>query len=378
MRWRVPFFDLKLTKSEVESVMRILEKGWLSEGRQTRSFERALEEYLGGGHVVATSSATAALYLALLALGIGPRDRVIVPSLSFVACANVVVRLGGVPVFVDIASAEQPVIDPSEVERHAASARFVMPVHYGGYPAPMREIRDIARAHDMLVVEDAAHALGARLGRRSLGTLGDAGCFSFYANKNLGVGEGGAVWCRTKGLADKVRTLKNHGITRSTWERHARGTGEYDVLAAGLNFRMDEVKAALGCALLKRYESRQARRQKLVERYMRNLSNIKRLTVPFGKAAGESAHHLFVVLFEDSKARDMVRRRLERSGVQTSIHYRPIHTFSFYAQKRWKLPKTEEFFSRALSLPLYPTLGLSQVDMICEIIGEMLPKRSGG
>ncbi|HDH96982.1 MAG TPA: aminotransferase class I/II-fold pyridoxal phosphate-dependent enzyme, partial [Proteobacteria bacterium] len=160
-RWRIPFFDVKFTSSEIESVLRVLKRGWLSEGREVAAFEQALGDYLGTGYIVATSSATAALYLALLALGMKAGDRVIMPSLTFVSCANVVVRLGGVPVLVDIESVDRPVIDAGEVERYARGARFVIPVHYGGYPAPIKEIRAIARSRGMFVVEDAAHALGA-------------------------------------------------------------------------------------------------------------------------------------------------------------------------------------------------------------------------
>jgi len=368
MKWQIPLFDLKLNRYEIAEVARALKRGWLSEGEKTFEFERALEKFLGCGHVVATSSNTAALYLALLALGIRPNDKVIVPSLSFVACANVVVRLGASPVFADIVSIDRPVIDPSEVERLAKNAHFVMPMHYGGYPAPIKEICEIAKSRKLFVVEDAAHALGASIEGRALGTFGDVGCYSFYANKNLGIGEGGAVWCGDGELAAKIRALKNHGLTRSTWERHVKDPAEYDVIDAGMNFRIDEIRAALGVALVKRFKTRQARRERIVKRYVKNLSQVDGISMPFKEFSGKPAYHLFVVTFGNSKLRDQAKKMLSSRKVQTSLHYRPIHTFSFYARANLKLKKSEDFYERSLSLPLYPELSLSQVDQICEII----------
>lgn len=374
MKWRTPFFDLKLDEKEIKEVVRVLRKGWLSEGKKTLEFERALKNFLGGGYTVATSSNTAALYLALLALGIRPNDRVIVSTLSFVANANVVVRLGAVPVFADIVSVDEPTIDPDYVERFAKSARFVMPMHYGGYAARIKEICEIAKLKGLVVIEDAAHALGGEVNGKPLGTFGTAGCFSFYANKNLGVGEGGAVWCGDFELAQKIKRLKDHGITRTTLERHIKGAGEYDVTCAGMNFRIDEIRAALGCALLKRFKKKQFKRKLVVERYIKNLVDLDGVSIPFQKNFGKPAYHLFVVILESPHLRDKVKRALNRNGVQTSLHYRPIHTFRFYAKKDVKLPKAEDFYSRAISLPLYPELNLSQVDQICEIIKDSLKK----
>jgi dTDP-4-amino-4,6-dideoxygalactose transaminase len=358
----VPFRQVNLAENtvgeeEVAAVTSVLRSGWLSAGPVTKEFESDFADLMHVPAAVAVSSGTAALHLALLALGLSPGDEVIVPSLSFVASAAITALHSGVPVFADVISENEPTIAPNEVLRLLGPrTRAVVVMHYGGYPARVAEIRALAAERGVPVIEDAAHAPAVRIDGGQLGTLGEIGCFSFYATKNLTTGEGGMVVARDPALLARVQTMRSHYITQTAWER-AQGVGDYDIPGIGLNYRPTEMSSALGRIQLGRLPGDRSARTRLVRMYRDLLAGLPGLSVPFQDYAEDSAYHLMAVLLPTFASRDSVRRELRAVGVQTSVHYQPTHLLSYYRERRPAtadpLPVCEGMADRLLSLPLH-------------------------
>ncbi len=254
--WKVPLADLNYDEAEEKAVLDVLRSRWLTMGSVTQAFENEFAALLKTRHALAVSNATVALHLACLAVGVGPGDEVIVPSLSFVATANAVLYAGAEVRFADILGPHDLTIDPASVASQITPrTKAIIVMHYGGYPCQMPAILEIARAHGLAVIEDAAHSPGAWLDRRHLGTLGDIGCFSFFSNKNLSTGEGGMLVTDRPELADKLRLMRSHGMTSLTWDRHQGHAYSYDVVELGYNYRIDEIHSALGREQLRKLEA---------------------------------------------------------------------------------------------------------------------------
>lgn len=379
MPWQIPLSDLDFGPEELQAVHNVLASKWLSMGEVTETFERHFAAFLGVPYAVAVSSGTAALHLALAALGIGVGDEVIVPSLTFVASVNAVLYVGATPVFVDITSTDDFSIAPQAIEQALTPAtKAVMVVHYGGYAVDIAAIATAIAGRDIAVVEDAAHAPGAQLDGRSLGSFGDAGCFSFFANKNMTTGEGGMLITSRQDVYERVRRLRSHGMTTVTWDRHRGHASSYDVVALGFNYRTSELNAALGIAQLRKLPDNTQRRRILTEQYHRRLQDILGVALPFQAHRGTSAYHLLPVLLENTTVRTHVMQHLATRGIQTSIHYPPIHQFSFYRQRQQlapvSLPKTEAVGSCQMTLPLHAGMTEDQVDYVCACVAEALQK----
>jgi dTDP-4-amino-4,6-dideoxygalactose transaminase len=372
MQWRVPLADLDYGEEEKQAVLAVLESRWLTMGAVTQEFERRFAATVGARYAVAVSNATVALHLACLALGIGPQDEVIVPSLSFVATANAVLYTGAQVRFADILSLDELTIDPAEIERLATPrTRAVIVMHYAGYPCRMQQITEIASHYGLAVIEDSAHAPGAALNRRPLGAWGDVGCFSFFSNKNLSTGEGGMLVTNREDIAQKARLLRSHGMTSLTWDRHQGHAYSYDVTELGYNYRIDEIRSALGLAQLDKLQTNNARRKALTQRYWLALRESD-FGLPFcdwsQQTGVEPACHLFPVLLPEKADRKQFMDRLRSAGVQTSIHYPPIHRFSYYRQRYpvERLPITEQAAEREVTLPLYPDLTAEQQEIVVQ------------
>lgn len=375
-KWKVPLLEANLGKEEIEALKGVIESKWLSMGEATEEFEDCFASYLGVKHALAVSSGTAALHLAYLALGIGSGDEVILPSLTFVATANAVLYTGARPVFADITGDNDLNISPSDIEAKITDrSRAIAVVHYGGYPARMDEISDLAEAHNLLVVEDVAHAPGAEFGGKKLGTIGKIGCFSFYANKNLVVGEGGMVTTNNEELANKIRILRSHGMTALALQRYRAGKPGYDCLDLGYNYRMDELSAALGLAQLNKLEEDNLRRGKLVTEYRKRLDGLSEISLPFGSYYGKPAYHIMPLLLNGPDRDDFIQE-LGEKGIQTSIHYSPIHLFTYYRQRfgyqEGLLPRTESVAAREVTLPLYPTMSEDNLSYVVDSIGDIV------
>jgi dTDP-4-amino-4,6-dideoxygalactose transaminase len=371
-RLRVTLSDIAVDDELLDAVLETVRSGWWSMGPRVEEFEREFAEFCGAPHAVAVANGTAALHLGLLAVGCGPGDEVIVPSLNFVAAANAIVHTGAEPVFCDIVGPDELNLDPADVEAAVGPrTKAVVVLHYAGVPCAMGEISEIAERHGLVIVEDAAHAPGASLHGRMCGTLGRVGCFSFFANKNLPLGEGGMIVTSDDDLAKQLRLLRSHGMTTLTWDRHRGHASSYDVVLAGFNYRLDEVRAVLGLVQLRRLPEENAARGRILARYREALAGEHGLTMPFSGSDGEriSSHHLAVVLLPEGADRDEVRTDLAAAGIQTSVHYPPIHTFAQYRSAEQRpLPQTNALAQRILTLPLYGRMREEQVDAVIEAL----------
>jgi len=379
--WRVPLTDVTLGPEEIDAVTAVLRSGWLSMGPETQRFEEEFARFLGAPHALAVANGTVALHLACLAMGLGPGDEVLCPALTFVATANAILYTGARPVFVDVGGPHDLNMSPEDAEQKVTPlTRAVLVVHFAGYPCPMDDFNTLAQKHCLRIIEDVAHAPGAQYqseqGSRRLGTLGDAGCFSFFANKNLTTGEGGLVATRDPEVAAKVRLARSHGMTTLTWDRHRGHAFSYDVTALGYNYRLDEMRAALGRVRLRQLPADNTRRRELTGRYREMFQNLPGLILPFAAQPLEDcACHLFPIILPEGSDRDGFMAALADKGIQTSIHYPPIHRFSYY-RSLWPadfdhgLPRTEEAASRLVSLPLFPTMTEEQQEEVSAAVRE--------
>jgi len=366
MDWRVPLADLDFDSRESRAVLDVLQSRWLTMGAVTQEFEKAFANFVGVRHALAVTNATAGLHLACLSLGLGPGDEVIVPSMTFVASVNAILYTGAQVRFADIIGLDELNVSPTEIERQITSkTRAVLVVHYGGYACRMSEIIALASKHGLAVIEDAAHAPGAWLEAKHLGAWGDVGCFSFFSNKNLSTGEGGMVITQRDDLMEKIRLLRSHGMTSLTWDRHQGHAYSYDVVELGFNYRIDEIRAALGMVQLDKLVANNGRRKEITQRYWRDLGE-SGLGFPFRDAAGSASYHIFPLLLPEGVNRRSFIDQMRSAGVQTSIHYPPVHQFTYYRNHfpGVSLPLTEKAAGREVTLPLYPGMREDQIDLV--------------
>ncbi len=371
MKWIIPLSSTSFGSEERLALCRVLESGWVSMGPETLLLEDEFSAYLDVKHAIAVSSGTAALHLAMLGLGVGPGDEVIVPALTFVATANAVVYTGATPVFADITSLYDWNISPTDIEaKITPRTKAIIVVHYAGFACQMDSILEIADRYGLKVIEDAAHAPGATFDGKKLGTLGCVGCFSFFANKNLTTAEGGLIVTNDGAMAQRMRMLRSHGMTSLTWDRHLGHSFSYDVVETGYNYRIDEMRAALGRVQLRKLEKNNGKRKELSRMLRRMLDNVNGLALPFSEESLEnSSCHIFPVFLDDASLRPAFMDHLRQVGVQTSIHYPPVHRFSIFARKfksdRHSLPWTDQVARREVTLPLYPDMSIEQTRVLC-------------
>jgi len=376
----IPLFDVDFDDAEVRAVAETVRSGWISMGRNVGRLEEEMGRRLGDVEVVAVSSCTAALHLAMVVSGIGPGDEVIVPSITFVATANAVRYVGPTPVFADIIGLESPTLDPDDVRRKLTrETRAVIPVHYAGFPCEMNEILSLARESGVAVIEDAAHAIDVSWNGRKLGTLGDLGCFSLFANKVITAGEGGVVVTHDPEVAERLRLLRSHGMTTASWDRAKGHATSYDVVTVGYNYRMDDIRAALALAQLAKLDRILERRAELRAQYCELLSGVSGLVVPFQTFRGASANYILPVVLEegDVERREEVRGRLKGVGIQTSVHYPAIHRFEVHRSGA-VLPVSEAFADREITLPLYDNLRPGQVKYVVDALQSALEAMPAG
>jgi len=362
VNWRVPLSDIDFGAEEEEAVLQVVKSRWLTMGAVTREFEDEFAAYVGARHAIAVTNATAALHLACVAAGLGPGDEAVLPALTFVATANAVRYAGAVPVFADITGENDLNISPQAIESCITPrTRAILVVHYGGYACDMPAILTLAERYGLTVIEDAAHAIGSELGGRMLGTWGKIGCFSFFSNKNMTTAEGGMLVTNDDATAERLRLLRSHGMTSLTWDRHRGHAWSYDVVDLGYNYRIDEIRSALGRVQLRKLPRNNHLRRSKTDLYRRLLAeHCPEVVVPFEGHAGSSACHLMPVLLPADAPREAFMEAMKAQGIQTSIHYPPIHHFSAYRDLNLPgtldLPLTELAAAREVTLPLYPTL----------------------
>ncbi len=377
MKWKIPLADVDLGKEELDAVTKVLKSKWLTMGEVTCNFESAFAEFLGVKHAFAVTNATAALHIACHVLGIKSGDEVIRPALTFVATANSILYTGATPVFADITSCEDLDMSPESIEEKITpNTKAITIVHYGGYPCNMDAILNIAKKHNLYIIEDAAHAPGAEYKGKKCGTIGDIGCFSFFPNKNMTTAEGGMIVTDNDELAERIQLMRSHGMTTLTWDRHRGHAYSYDVIDLGFNYRIDEVRAALGLEQLKKLERNNQLRKEIVEEYRKRLEGINDISVPFANYKNNASYHIFPILLDSDVNRPKFIDKMKMSGIQTSIHYPPIHLFSFYREKfghrEGMLPITEDICEREVTLPLYPNMGLESIEYIVRTVKSLI------
>jgi dTDP-4-amino-4,6-dideoxygalactose transaminase len=376
----VPFFRPDIGDGEIAAVVETLRSGWVTIGPRTQEFERAFAQWNGAPYAVGVNSCTAALHLALDALEIEPGDEVITSTLTFTATGAAIVHAGARPVLVDV-TPDTLNLDPADVARKITPrTRAIIPVHYAGHPAPMDELLKLARAHRLHIIEDAAHALPASYRGRRIGTIGDITAFSFYATKNLTTGEGGMLTTADQAIAERLQTRRLHGMSRNAWRRYSsQGAWRYDVAYPGFKYNMTDVAAAMGLVQLRRLQELDRRRRHLVGLYTELLAVAPQLQLPVAHPDVEPAWHLYVVRMRPEQLRihrDEVIELLKAEGIATSVHFIPLHLFSYYGKVFGYCPEDFPVATAAaetiLSLPLFTLMSDDDVRYVATTLRRIL------
>ena len=381
--WNIPLFDLNYDEKEKIAVNEVLNSKWLSSGEKTKDFEKKFSEYLGEGNLsTAVSSATAALHIALLIGNIQKGDEVIISGLTFVADANVVIMCKAIPVFADVNSLENwnPNIDDIN-SKVTSKTKAIIIVHFAGYPIEdIYELVSFCKEKKIILIEDVAHAVGASYNQQKCGTFGDMACFSFFSNKNLSTGEGGMFVTKNIEFDIQAKLFRSHGMTSMTIDRHQGKTISYDVIQPGLNYRMDEIRCALGLVQLSKLDTSNKIRKNLVNYYIKKIENfIPNIVIPFRNLSKYtiSSYHIFPILLPLGVDRSLLIEKLKSYGIQTSIHYPAFKDFTYYSKfVHDDLIIANEISKRVLTLPLYPTLTHKMIDKITTTLKEIIYEKN--
>ncbi|MGE0687802.1 MAG: DegT/DnrJ/EryC1/StrS family aminotransferase [Dehalococcoidia bacterium] len=376
----IPIARPDVSEEEIAEVIDSLRSGWITYGPKTQQFEAEFAEATGAKFAVALNSCTAGMHLALIAAGIGPGDEVITTPITFSATVNVIVHVGATPVLADVC-AEDLNIDPDAIAaKITPRTKALLPMHYGGQACRMDEIMDLARRHNLKVIEDAAHAAGAAYKGRQIGSIGHASAFSFYPTKNMTTSEGGMLTTDDPDLAEMTRVLRKHGLSTDAWKRHRPdGNSFYDVVAPGFNYCMTDVQAAIGRGQLKRLPEFNARRAEIAARYIAGLEAIEEIETPVTRPEVTHGWHLYVIRLKLDGlriGRNEFEKELRARKIGTSVNFIPIHYHSYYREgfgfHKGDYPVAEDAFERMLSLPMYPGMTDEDVDRIVGAVEEIV------
>jgi dTDP-4-amino-4,6-dideoxygalactose transaminase len=378
----LPFHQPLIDEADERAVLEVLRSGWITTGPRTKQFEKTLAAYVGSTHAVGVNSCTAALSLALEAVGVGPGDEVITSPITFASTANVIVHRGARPVFADVEPSTLN-IDASRLEAAITPrTRAIIPVDFAGHPADLDEIMAIARRHSLVVIEDAAHAIGAEYRGRRVGSVADMTAFSFYATKNITCGEGGALTTNNAAWADRIGIMALHGISRDAWKRYsAEGYQHWDIIYPGHKFNMFDLQGALIDSQLSKIDTFHARRVALKARLDAGLREIPEVGFPAAKPGIKHAYHLYpiIVRTEALKAdRDRVMNAIQGENVGVGVHFRAVHLQPYYAEtfgfRRGDFPHAEYYSDRTISLPLYPRMTDRDADDVVEAVRTVIAR----
>lgn len=373
----LPVFRPEMGQEEIDAVAEVIKSGWIGLGPKTEEFEKKFSQYVDAGYAIGLNSATAALHLSLLALGIKRGDEVLVPALTFVSTAHAVLYVGAKPIFIDV-DEETLCMDSVDLERKITKkSKVIIPVHYGGHPVDLDVIHKIAERNRLFVVEDASHACGSKYKGRMIGGLSDMTCFSFHAVKNLATGDGGMVTTNNKSLAEKIKCLRWVGINKETWEReekvltkgYRRYGWHYEVTELGYKYHMNDLTAALGLVQLKKLNRNNRKRNLLAKRYDEMLGGLDFLKTPVVKAWADTARHNYVIR---TNYRDKLNLYLKDQMISSGVHYMPIHYHPYYRSHGYgaHVPVTEKVWKQLLTLPLYPSLSFKDQDRVIQAIND--------
>lgn len=373
---KIPLFDLNYDEREQQAVVDTIASKWISSGPKCEEFQEKFKTMLNARFAYAVSNCTAALHLALLGLNIGFDDEVIVPSMTFVATANVIKYVGASPVFCDIIGNDDITIDANEIEKLITpKTKAIIVMHYGGFACHMNEIMRIAKKNHLYVIEDACHGPLSEYEGKKLGTIGDVGCFSFFSNKNMSTGEGGMIITNHEEIADRIKLLRSHGMTTSSYDRANGHSTKYNVIELGYNYRMDDIHAALGVVQLDKLQNDLIKREEIRKKYIEQLSECSQIVLPFKNYTEFASNYIMPIVLAESNdiERDKVRMLLSEKGIQTSVHYPAIHRFSIYKDsKTGKLNNTEYVADCEITIPMYSKLTDNEITYICDSIKEVV------
>lgn len=380
---QIPFAKVHIGESEKKYLQEVLDSGWLTTAGKALEFEKRFAAFVGARFACAVNSCTAALHLGLEALGVGPDDKVFVPSMTFTASAEIIRYLQADPVFLDTEFGSNlitPEILKQAIVAHPDVKHIVL-VHYGGHPAAMPEIMEICKINGIRIIEDAAHAFPAKVNEKMVGSFGDITCFSFYANKTITTGEGGMLVTDNEEIYKRVKTMRLHGINRDIWDRFTSKTPswEYDVVEAGYKYNMPDLCAAIGLGQLEQADFYRNERQRVASFYFNALKNSEMIFLPLCKVSFDNhAWHLFPIVLKENApiTRNSFIEKMSEAGIGTSVHYKPLHQMTYY-RERYRLnpddfPNAEKTWKGNVSLPLYPFLKEEELHYICKTVNKLL------
>ena len=374
---KVPFFLPYVDSKDITEIKKAALSSFLTNGPKLDSFEQKFKKFTKSKYAVGVSNATSALYLSLKALGIKKNDEVIIPDLTFAATANSVLQTGAIPVLADINEETLNISAGSIIKNISRKTKAIIPVHLAGTPCDMQKIMRIARSHSLKVIEDCAHGIGTSYNKKHVGNFGNAGCFSFYPTKNLTTIEGGMVITNDKKIADFIQLARNHGMSRSLMSRYSAGKPwEYDIKDIGYNYRLDDIRSALGISQLQKLTMLNKKRLIAFRYYNKGLKNMPGLIVPNEKNFKNNSCHLYIIRItsEAKISRDKLFYSLQKKGIGSSVHYKPLHEFTLFRKKgvsRNSLSVSKRIYKEILSLPMYPQLARSSQDYVIKSINNI-------
>ena len=376
----LPFHQPSIEDEEIQEVVDTLKSGWITTGPKTKLFEKKFQEYIGCKHAIAVSSCTAGLHLALVAAGVGQGDEVITTPYTFATTGEVIIQIGAKPVFVDIEE-DGFNIDVTKIpEAITPETKAIIPIHFAGEPCDMDEIMKIAQENNLFVIEDAAHAVGAEYKGKKIGNIGDVTVFSFYATKNLTTGEGGMVTTNNDELAEKIRLLSLHGISKDAWKRYtAEGSWYYEILYAGYKYNMTDIQASLGIHQLNKLEKFLSIRQKYAQRYSSAFADVSEIKTPPVNHHVRHAWHLYVIRLNSASLsidRKQFIEALKAENIGSSVHFIPLHLHPYYKKKygykQGDYPNSEQVYSRVISLPLFPKMADADLEDVIKAVKKVV------
>lgn len=380
----IQFHRPLIGQEEIDEMTETLKSGWLSMGPKTLKFEQDFRDYIGSEYTVSVNSWTAAGHLTLEAIGLQKDDEVIVPTMTFPATAEIVYYFGAKPVFVDVEPNTLNISIEGILKAITPKTKAIIPVHYGGQPADMDEILEIAGKYNLKIIEDAAHALPAIYKGKKVGSISDITCFSFYATKTLSTGEGGMICSNNEELAERTRLMRMHGMSRDAWKRYSDACSwYYEIIGPGYKYNFTDLQASLGLAQLKKVDSMWARRKEIAALYTEGFKHNDFLIKPFIKSDRETAWHLYQIQLKLEMltvSRDQFINELKDLGVGTGVHFMPVHQHKFYRDSlnlsNEDYPISNDAFTRLISLPIYPGLKDTQVLRVIEAVNFLTKKFS--
>ncbi|MFA5889104.1 MAG: DegT/DnrJ/EryC1/StrS family aminotransferase [Candidatus Paceibacterota bacterium] len=376
----IVFGSPMIEEPEIKEVVKTLRSGWLGTGPKVTKFEKMMSELTGAKYAMAVNSCTAALHLSLVASGIGKGDEVITTPLTFCATANAIIHSGATPVFVDV-DLKTMNIDETKIEKAITKkTKAIMPVHFAGRPCNMDKILTIAKKYRLLIIEDAAHAIGAEYKNKKIGSMGDLTCISFYVTKNITTGEGGMVLTNNKEFADKIKVLALHGMSKDAWKRFSDdGYKHYEVVYPGFKYNMMDIQASIGIHQLKRIEKYHKKRKQIWDFYNKELKGLPIILPDYKDKDIKHVMHLYTILVDEKKcgiSRDKFMQELHLRGIGTGVHYNPVHLHDHYTNtyghKVGHYPNAEYIGSRTVSLPLSAKLTIAEAKRIVDAIKGIL------